>query len=94
MWDEQDRRQDSAKLERGEMVLDQGHETPASTVLDANFDEILEMPSDSPWPFLVGLTLTGVFAMILTGHLVAMSICLGLLALSLVGWHSTEPQES
>jgi hypothetical protein len=94
MWDREDRDEDARKLARGEMVLDRGHETPASTVLDANFDEVLDMPSDSPWPFLVGLTLTGVFTMILTGHVVAMSICLGLLALVLVGWHGTEPQES
>src|SRR5205085_10824360 len=32
-WDAEDRRADLARLERGELVLDEGHETPASTVI-------------------------------------------------------------
>src|SRR4051794_12923336 len=53
MWDPEDREEDARKLERGEMVLDEGHETPATSVLDAEWDEILDMPSDSPWPILL-----------------------------------------
>src|SRR4051794_14909193 len=34
MWDEEDRRQDDRNLERGRLVFDQGHETPASSVVD------------------------------------------------------------
>jgi cytochrome c oxidase subunit I+III len=94
MWDVEDREEDLRKLGRGEMVLEGGHETPASTVLDANFDEILDMPSDSPWPIVSALMLTGIFAMLLTGHLVAMCVFLGLLAASVAGWHSVEPQEA
>jgi len=94
MWDVEDRQEDVRKLNRGEMVLDEGHETPASTVLDANFDEILDMPSDSPWPIVTALMITGIFAMILTGHLVAMCVFLALFAASLAGWHGVEPQEA
>jgi cytochrome c oxidase subunit I+III len=94
MWDVEDRKEDLRKLDRGEMVLQQGHETPASTVLDANFDEILDMPSDSSWPIITALMLTGIFAMILTGHLVAMCVFLGLFALSIGAWTWVEPQES
>ncbi len=94
MWDVEDREHDVDKLNRGEMVLDQGHETPASTTLDGYFDEILDMPSNSPWPVVTALMITGVFAMILTGHLVAMSVFLGLFALSVMGWHSVEPREA
>jgi cytochrome c oxidase subunit I+III len=94
MWDLPDREEDARKLERGELVLDRGHQTPSSTVLDAELDEILEMPSHSPWPFLVALMLTGLFAMILTGHLVAVWIFLGLLVLTVAGWHGGEPQEA
>src|SRR4051812_8696243 len=46
MWEPEDREEDARKLERGEMVLDEGHETPATSVLDAEWDEILDMPSD------------------------------------------------
>ncbi len=66
-WDREDREADRAKLERGEQVLDHGHETAAITVVDGEWDEILEMPSSSPWPPLVALALAGVFTMILLG---------------------------
>ena len=35
MWDEEDRERDSRRLERGEGLLELGHETPATTVQDA-----------------------------------------------------------
>jgi cytochrome c oxidase subunit 1/cytochrome c oxidase subunit I+III len=94
MWDVADREADERKLEQGVMVLERGHETPATTVLDADLDEVLEMPSDSAWPILVALMLTGVFAMLLTGHLVPMYVFLGLLGVTVVGWHSVEPEEA
>src|SRR5436190_1340312 len=94
MWDVEDRREDVRKLDRGEMVLEGGHETPASTVLDANLDEVLDMPSDSPWPVVSALMITGIFAMILTGHLIAMCIFLALFALSIGAWNGVEPQEA
>ncbi|HKN92974.1 MAG TPA: cytochrome c oxidase subunit I [Thermoleophilaceae bacterium] len=94
MWDPEDREHDVDKLNRGEMVLEQGHETPASTVLDGYFDEVLDMPSNSPWPVITALMITGIFAMILTGHLVAMAVFGVLFALSVMGWHSVEPQEA
>jgi cytochrome c oxidase subunit I len=92
MWDEQDRIEDMRKLERGEMVLDGGHETPATSVLDANWDEVIDMPSDSPWPIVTALMMSGLFAMLLTGHLVAMCVFLGLLALAVAAWHGAEPE--
>jgi cytochrome c oxidase subunit 1/cytochrome c oxidase subunit I+III len=94
MWDEQDRREDERKLERGEMVLARGHETPETSVLDADLNEVLDMPADSPWPIVVALLLSGVFAMLLTGHLIAMCVFLGLLALAGLAWHGVEPEEA
>src|SRR3954468_24462446 len=67
MWDPEDREVDEQRFERGEMVLDHGHETPSSTVLDADFDEVVEMPSESPWPPVIALGLAGVFTMLLVG---------------------------
>jgi cytochrome c oxidase subunit 1/cytochrome c oxidase subunit I+III len=94
MWDVADREEDERKLERGVMVLERGHETPSSSVLDGDLEQVLDMPSDSPWPILVALMLTGVFAMLLTGHLVATYVFLGLLGATVVGWHSVEPEEA
>jgi cytochrome c oxidase subunit 1/cytochrome c oxidase subunit I+III len=94
MWDPADRAEDERKLERGEMVLDKGHETPETSVLDANLDEVLEMPSHSPWPIVVALMMSGVFAMLLSGHLIAAYVFLGLLVLAVGAWHSVEPEEA
>jgi heme/copper-type cytochrome/quinol oxidase subunit 1 len=88
MWDEEDRQLDRERLERGEGLLEQGHLTPATTVQDAELDEILSMPPHSAWPPVLALTLAGVFAMLLMAHY---WIAVGFLAaggLALLGWHS------
>jgi cytochrome c oxidase subunit 1/cytochrome c oxidase subunit I+III len=92
-WDRQDRLEDLRKLERGDLVLEQGHETQASTVKDAYLDEVLEMPSESPWPAILAACVTAVFAMILISHYWIAAGFAGLAALSLAGWHSQEPEE-
>jgi cytochrome c oxidase subunit I+III len=93
MWDLPDRQEDVRKLERGEMVLADGHETPATTVIDARLEEILEMPAESPWPAVIALTLAGVFALLLTSHYISAGIFGLLTALALAAWHAKEPQE-
>ena len=93
-WDREDREADRAKLERGERVLDHGHETTAITVVDGEWDEILEMPSSSPWPPLVALALAGVFTMILLGVWLAAGFFLILVGIVLTAWHGREPQEA
>ena len=49
-WDRTDSGYD---LQRGGLVLDTGHETPATDVRDGRLDEILAMPSESPWPIVL-----------------------------------------
>jgi cytochrome c oxidase subunit I+III len=93
-WDREDRAEDLRRLERGELVLDEGHETPASTVRDAAFDEILEMPGESPWPIVLAACMTGVFAMLLISHWLLAGAAAMLAALSLAAWHSQEPAEA
>ncbi len=92
MWDAADRDEDARNLTRGEMVLEEGHETPASTVLDADWDEILEMPSDSPWPITMALVASGVFLFLILAHWVVAAIFLGLIFVVLAAWHRQEPQ--
>jgi hypothetical protein len=75
-------------------VLQLGHETPASTVLDAEWDEILEMPSDSPWPITLAAATAGIFAMLLLGHYVTAAVFGAIGLLVLVAWHSQEPQDA
>jgi cytochrome c oxidase subunit 1/cytochrome c oxidase subunit I+III len=92
MWDEQDREEDRRRLERGEQTFARGHETPATTALDGELDEILEMPSESPWPILLAAALAGVFVMLLTGHWVTALLFCGAATVVLGAWHWQEPQ--
>jgi cytochrome c oxidase subunit I+III len=94
MWDREDREEDARRLDRGEHVLQRGHETPATTLLDAEWDEILEMPSESPWPIVLAAAISAVFVMLLLGHWVTAGAFGGLAFLVLFAWLSTEPQES
>jgi cytochrome c oxidase subunit I+III len=92
MWDREDREGDARRLEQGDLVLEGGHETPSSTILDGDWDEILDMPSVSWTPFLVSITLLGMFIMLLSQHY---AVALGfavLTGLVLAAWHWKEPQ--
>jgi cytochrome c oxidase subunit 1/cytochrome c oxidase subunit I+III len=93
-WDRADREADVGRLERGELVLEQGHETPATTEQDAWLEEILEMPSESPWPLLLALCVALAFVMLLWSLPVVAAVFLGCAALALAGWHSDEPEEA
>jgi cytochrome c oxidase subunit I+III len=92
MWDHQDREADEKRLEEGELVLDQGHETPASSVLDADYDEILDMPSKSWAPMVLAVVLGLMFMMLLLQHYVTALAFAGLCGLVLAAWHWKEPQ--
>jgi len=93
-WDRGDREEDRRRLERGRLALEQGHETPASTVRDAYLDEVLELPAESPWPVALALCVLGFFAMLLTAHVVVAGLFAGLGALTLAAWHAREPEEA
>jgi heme/copper-type cytochrome/quinol oxidase subunit 1 len=93
MWDREDRQQDERNLARGHKVLEQGHETQASSAVDADWDEILEMPSHSPWPPVFALALTGVFAFLLLQVWIGAAIFVLATLAVLAAWHGKEPQE-
>jgi cytochrome c oxidase subunit I+III len=92
-WDADDRELDTRKLAAGVMVLEQGHEQPATTPVDANFSEIVEMPHSSPWPITLALGLSGVFACLVIDKFGVAGIFGVLCLLTLFAWHSKEPQE-
>jgi cytochrome c oxidase subunit I+III len=87
LWDKDDRELDNRRLDRGEGVLALGHETPATTVQDADLDEILTMPPHSIWPMVSALTLAGIFAMLLLAHYWIAVGFLALGGLTVIGWH-------
>ena len=86
-WDVEDRREDALRLERGELLLADGHQTLATTVLEGEAEEELHMPSGSIWPFLLALSFSVVFfGLLLKLNGVAILGCL-LVAGSIAGWH-------
>ena len=78
--------------ERPGLVLDEGHQMPATTVRDADLDEVLELPSESAWPLLVALPVTLAFVLLLGSHYVAAGVLLAVAGLAVAGWHAGEPQ--
>jgi cytochrome c oxidase subunit I+III len=93
-WNPDDREADRRRLERGELVFADGHETPASTVRDGLLDEVLEMPSESPWPLALAVCVSLLFVMLLTTHYAVAGLFAGLAAVVLAVWHSHEPEEA
>jgi hypothetical protein len=61
-------------------------------VRDGYLDEVLEMPSESPWPIVVAACVTALFALVLTSHYLAGLAFAGLAALALGAWHWQEPE--
>jgi len=94
MWDRDDRDADIRDLARGERVLERGHETPASTVVDAEWDEIVEMPSSSPWPPVLALSLAVIFVFLLLRQWIPAAVFLVVSLAILAAWHDKEPQEA
>jgi cytochrome c oxidase subunit 1/cytochrome c oxidase subunit I+III len=92
-WDPADREEDRRNLVAGSLVLEQGHEQAISSPADGWFAEIVRMPGESPWPIALALALSLVFVALLLSHYVIACGFLGLCLVTLLAWHSREPQE-
>jgi cytochrome c oxidase subunit I+III len=90
MWDLEDRAADRRALDAGERVYEAGEQTPTSSVLDGDWDEVLEPPSQSGKPILLALTLSAVFTMLLLEHWVTAAAFTVVAALILLWWHGQE----
>jgi cytochrome c oxidase subunit 1/cytochrome c oxidase subunit I+III len=75
------------------LELDVGHKQHVSTLVDGWTAEIADMPHSSPWPILLALALALLFTMLVIQHYMFASIFAVVIALTLLGWHSKEPQE-
>jgi len=91
-WDDDDRKTDPERLERGDFVLEGGHLTPGTTPVDGHMDEILAMPDESPWPVALAFVATLGAAFVLANHLILAAAMAALAAAVLVAWHSGEPE--
>jgi cytochrome c oxidase subunit I len=93
-WDADDREEDRRRLAEGVLVLDAGNEQVEVTPVDARFSEVVHMPHESPWPIVLALCLSLVFVMLLLQHYGAAGLRGILCLLTLVAWHSREPEEA
>jgi cytochrome c oxidase subunit 1/cytochrome c oxidase subunit I+III len=91
-WDRDDREEDRERLAEGVLVLEQGHEQVEVTPVDATFSEIVTMSHDSPWPPLLAACLALVFTMLVLGKYGVAGVMAVLCVLTLLGWHSREPE--
>jgi cytochrome c oxidase subunit I+III len=91
-WDRADREEDARRLATGTLVLEEGHETTASTVRDGYLDEVLSMPAESPWPIVVATCVALLFTSLLLSHF-ELACVFGAMALAaLAAWHVREPE--
>jgi cytochrome c oxidase subunit I+III len=93
-WDEADRAEDRQRLANGVLVLEQGHEQVETTPADATLSAVVEMPHGSPYPVLMAIALSLVFAMLAIQRFETAAAMGVLCLLVLGGWHSGERQES
>ena len=74
-------------------MLDDGHRQVETTPVDAELAGVLDLPHESPWPVLLALTLSFVFAALVVGHFGVAAVLGVLCLLALLGWHADEPEE-
>jgi cytochrome c oxidase subunit I+III len=73
--------------------LAEGHQQVESRPVDGEIAAIAHMPHESPWPILLALSLGVVFSLLVLKKFEAAGIAAILTLLTLVGWHSKEPEE-
>jgi cytochrome c oxidase subunit 1/cytochrome c oxidase subunit I+III len=91
-WDAPALEDDRRRLEHGELVFPEGHETVSTTPLAGVLQGPLEMPEESWWPLAVAVGL-GVLFVGLIASLTLLAVAgAAIVAASLAGWHwPTEP---
>jgi cytochrome c oxidase subunit 1/cytochrome c oxidase subunit I+III len=92
-WDHGDRERDGKRLAAGEDVHDQGHQQPISALIDGWRVGIADMPHSSPWPILTAFVLCMMATVLVVEKFVVAGFLAIVLLLTLLGWHSKEPQE-
>jgi cytochrome c oxidase subunit I+III len=92
-WDHEDRELDGKRLAAGKAVHDQGHEQPISALIDGWRVGMAEMPHSSPWPILTAFVLSMMATVLVVEKFVFAGFLAIALLLTLLGWHSKEPQE-
>ena len=74
-------------------MLDEGHQQMATSPVDANPGDVVDMPHGSAAPVLLAAALSLVFTALVIGRFGVAGVCGVLCLLVLVGWHWHEPRE-
>jgi cytochrome c oxidase subunit 1/cytochrome c oxidase subunit I+III len=85
LWDQPDLPQQIRRGTAGP-VLAEGHETVGTSVLDADSEEVLEMPGESPWPLTSAVGLLIIFCALLISHLLLAAAGLVVMSIGISGW--------
>ncbi len=85
-WDRADREEDERRLARGELVLPHGHETVATSEVEADLDGVLHMPGDSVWPLILAASLSVFFVGLIASSNLTAWAGVVMIVVSLAGW--------
>jgi cytochrome c oxidase subunit I+III len=85
-WDRADREEDEGRLARGELVLPLGHETVATSEVEADLDGVLHMPGDSVWPLILAASLSVFFVGLIASSNAIAWAGVAMIVVSLAGW--------
>jgi hypothetical protein len=93
-WDREDREADRRRLERGELVLPDGHETVETTLASGELRRVLGMPGESLWPLAVAASLSLVAGGLIGGINAIAIVGIVLVLVSVAGWNRPGGEES
>jgi cytochrome c oxidase subunit I+III len=86
MWDQPELRDGAQSPDQGGHALESGHQTLATSVLDATPQAVVHMPHASPWPFALTVALTVLFYGALFGSWIVTAFGALGSVLGLMGW--------
>jgi cytochrome c oxidase subunit I+III len=86
MWDQPELQRGPQRPEDGAYLLAGGHETLATSLLDASPQAVLEMPHESPWPVALTVAMVVMFYGLLVDAFPLAAAGLAAAIASLAGW--------
>ncbi len=90
-WDARDAADADRRTSKAELVLAEGEQAMATSELEGDEHQVMDMPEASLWPFLLMLSLMLLFGSLIGSVYVLTAIAGALVLACLAGWH--RPQE-
>ena len=77
-----------------DLVLPDGHQTPGTTELYGDADEVLRMPEDSAWPLVLAVAIAVLFVGLMVRSNPTAIAGVVACGIALAGWHHADPAEA